>query len=747
MWKSRAGTVSLSLILLLAPMFAFHAALIDAARAKMGERQTEAAAKAALRSVLSAYDPSLRNYGLFAIGQSPEESRELFGQVFKDNLDAGGADGAYRLIVPAASSTTLQPLYTLGNKAVFQRQVLEEMKYRAPIEFALSVTDKLKNKSGATSMLSGVSSFTKQAQAIEQLLEQRDDELDEAWTSSQRLVEKAGLFRAYYARKLERLDELCRLIGLRDAEEVTRSIQSLKAQAEAVRRSIAERQAGLAGMLQAGVQAAEAIAAIQQSINELERSLGEMNRQIGDLETILRYIAEYTLLLQTTKLEAKRDQQTVSALTADIFQRLDRAKALDERIREQAGASASSTAELSPEVWAVASKPDSYYMQYKTGVGGIGALFNGFEAALDATTLFVGAAKFDSVRMQVLSDSNNAYGAKAEQFAAAQGAEEERGNASRSEIAKRKKEQKTKFAGVWDEARKLWAACGNGDSDAYARLETGNPASGEAALYRKYAEYNRTEPVVAAGVDEMGDADKAMKQTTGMIDKLLEGISNAAGAFRDELYINEYALTTFNYRTYGKEKEPDGQPKKEYGASQRDSHQLQGQEAEYLLYGLGSCLKNQSAAYTEMFAIRLAIRTAEALMAPESKIVTFGNPLLTLLWALAEGAGKAFIDMTKLVNGEEVVVSSKAPPMLTMGYKDYLRLFMLIQTKRDPMTARMQSLIDLNTGCDLRQAVSQMQARTETKLGLWFMPYTMTAFGYPTEGNKAVIAKSVVLSY
>lgn len=744
MWKSRAGTVSVSLVLLIAPLFTFHAALIDAARVKMGERQAEAATKAALRSVLSAYDPALRGYGLFAVGDSKEASTELFSYVYKQNLAAGG-DGAFRLIAPVSVSESIQPVYTLANQSVFQRQVLEEMKYRAPVEFALNVTDKLTKRSETASLLAGVSRFAEQAQQIGQLMEERDALLNSAWAATRRIVEKASIYRAYYAKKLDRLNELSQLIGLREAEEVRSTVATLKVQADSLRQAIADRQAGLIGLIQAGVQAVEQIVAIQQSILELQRSLNELNRQIGELERILQYIAEYTLLMHTTKLEAARDRLALDEAARDVTGMLDEAKAIDDRIRELIR-SVPAESNIAPDTLEAA-LPDSYYMKYKTGVAGIAALYNGFEAAVAATTLFVGDHKFDSSRMASLTASNDAYADRAEQFAGEQQRDEDARNAANDNASRGKNEARKRFGELWEQARKIWAECGEESADAYRRLEGAGLVSGETSLYRKYADYNRLADIAVPSHTESGDADETLRRTTGMIDKLLEGIAAAAGGLRDELYLNEYALTRFNYRTYGKEKGPDGAIKPDYESSARGSHELRGQEAEYLLYGLNSCLKNQSAAYAEMFAVRLAVRTAEALMSPAAKAASAGNPVVLILWSLAEGAAKAYADMTKLVNGEEVKVTEKAPDNVTMGYKDYLRLFLLLHTKQAPMTARMQSLIELNTGRDLREAPVQLQARTETRVRLWFMPYTLAAFGYPVQGNEALVSKTAFLSY
>jgi len=743
-WKSRAGTVSISLVLLIAPLFAFHSVLIDSARVKMAERQTEMASKAALRSVLSAYDPVLQTYGLYGLGISPEQSSELFVQVLEQNLSPGGG-GTFRLVEASPVSETLKPLYTLANSAVFERQVLEEMKYRAPVEFTLNVTDKLLNGSKATSMLSGLSKFTEQAGKIEELIAEREKELDGAWAKAQEIAEKASIYRNYYAVKLGRLDELSRLIGLRQAEEVRGQIQTIRSQAEALNRTITERKASMAELIRAGVQAAEVLAAMSQSISELERSAAQMYAQIDELERILLYIAEYTLLLPATKMEAKRDQAILTEQTQAVFQRLDRAKALDDRIREEMGGLPADSG-ISPETLHAATMPDAYYIAYKTGLGGISAMFSGFESALDATTLFAGDTRFDSVRMEILSESNDAYAGKAVQFLNEQRAEEELRTAQTGRIAQLKRQEQERYARIWDQVRKIWADCGGGTEEAYQALtDDSDPAI--PSFYRKYMDYNRVSSSETSGVEELGSAEEAKERTKGTIDKLLGGLASAAGQFRDEMYINEYALSKFNYRTYGKETGKDGVLKPDYERSGRASHELPNQEAEYLLYGLNSCLKNQSAAYTEMFTLRLAVRTAEALMSPEAKIVAAGSPLLTILWALAEGGVNAYGDMTKLVNGEEVPVSDKLPDTVTMNYKDYLRLFLLLHTKREPMTARMQSLIELNTGTDLRETPVYMQARTETKVRLWFMPYSMSLFGYPVEGRQAAITKTAALSY
>src|SRR5690606_7547183 len=92
---------------------------------------------------------------------------------------------------------------------------------------------------------------------------------------------------------------------------------------------------------------------------------------------------------------------------------------------------------------------------------------------------------------------------------------------------------------------------------------------------------------------------------------LVGSINAALLSVRDKAYINEYALTKFNYRTL---------PSRSVELSEPHLHPLVHQEAEYVLYGLGSCVLNQGAAFAEMLMLRISIRTTEALLEPNRSV-------------------------------------------------------------------------------------------------------------------------------
>ena len=747
--RSRRGSVSVYLILLIAPLFVFHAVLIDVVRVKIAERETESALKSALRSTLAAFDEALQTYGLYALGVSTEEAETELASMMSLNLTPPAQKGDFRLVAPSLveGSVQLKPLHTLGNQVVFKRQILEEMKYRAPMEFALNVTDKF--QSGTTAALTNASRFSRQAEQAERWVRQRESLLDEAWRLTQTLAADAERHYHFYAEKLAELNEKAEKIGTRDAAQVQRELQSIREQAQQLESSIRSQQMILSELARNAQQNAAQIQSIMASIQSMSQSLALLQQKISDLESLLRLIAEYTLLMNAVKAAAKTDEAALHELALTVMALIDEAKRCDEEIRKLAELSFAADGQRpSPELIASAIRPDDYYMRYKTGIGGVDALFSGFATAVDATTLFSGPNVFDGSRYEVLNASNEAYAAKARQLMQEQGAlENERAEANRRAENEQRNET-DRIGTILHQLQQLAGNCAETDPRHYAVLEKGDESGGTPALSAKYAAYNRF-PLTAGEEPSLRPdrADNVWEDAAGLIDRFAERMAEAARSFRDELYLNEYALSKFNYRTFGKEKDGTGQPKKIAALSEPERHPLQYQEAEYILYGFDSCPKNQSAAYAELFAFRLAVRMTESLLEPKRELLTFGHPLLTVLWAAAEGAVRAFDDMTDLVNGAEVPLSDKLSGTITLNYKDYLRIFMMLHGSDRDMMARMQSLIELNTGKDLLAKPVYVQANGAAQVKLWFLPFVSDWLNADAPEGAIELRKTAALSY
>lgn len=193
-WKKRArGAISIFLVIVLLSNYALISVLVDSGRQKMARATAESALDTAASSVLSYYDQMLYDlYGLFATdsldatsiqsmleeytkkslglipmaesdltkltstvvgsitgltGEEDEEDGSLFdGYDFQIdsivvNADDGGfvsgINGQVQTAVNAATSGGVMPQgksYTLANTSAVEQQIIDHMKYRAPLE-------------------------------------------------------------------------------------------------------------------------------------------------------------------------------------------------------------------------------------------------------------------------------------------------------------------------------------------------------------------------------------------------------------------------------------------------------------------------------------------------------------------------------------------------------------------------------------------------------------------------------------
>lgn len=231
-------------------------------------------------------------------------------------------------------------------------------------------------------------------------------------------------------------------------------------------------------------------------------------------------------------------------------------------------------------------------------------------------------------------------------------------------------------------------------------------------LMMKYKTYN--EHASSGGIQEELQEDDAGQFLFQAL-QLTKLIADAAVELRDEVYVNEYALTHFTYLTDSYEQ---NQLVTVHMGS-RQSHRLQRQEAEYILYGLPTCSLNIGAMQAELFALRTALRTVESLMKPNTAAAA-ASPWAVLLKALAEGAIAANRDLDALLRGESVELP--VVKGMTMNYKDHLRLFYLLHSRDASVLSRMQALIEWNTGADLMERYTAVRVRGAVQASGMLLP-------------------------
>ncbi|MEC0270481.1 hypothetical protein [Paenibacillus anseongense] len=757
--RSERGAVSVYLILIIVPVFLFQAVLIDFARIKLAEKETESAVKAAARSVMSSFDTELQAMGLYGLGISQEKAEEVFRTVFANNLSSQVSSGAFHYVGTKAidHGERVKPVYALASHEIFERQLLEDMKIKAPIEFTLEITDKFR-KTGTKAPFQFGSQFSKEAAELEKLIDQREKQLDEAWQSSEELYHKTSLYHSKYQSRITELDGLASQIGIHTADEVRNEIVQVENQLQSVQASIRDLDMSIAAISRAGSGGVAGIRAILESRQALGTQAQLLSQKLNDLQNLLQLIIKYVVLLAATKLEVQANAKEIGLLQQEIEPALRTAKQQNDDIRTKlngitsrpntgnAGTSANEVFQSVPVMG------DEYFYKYQTAIASITALFTAFHEVVDSVQLYT------AENTNKANQANDAYWKESQEFYNKQSVLERTRMEQNSAISANKQQQKSKIQMILDQAKQSIGGCSlvnaqSSDDERYDRLQgTGSQSSSSTkGFYQKYREANAQE--AAIGSEIAYDLEKSEPVSLKAMD-MLAAFNNAAEVMRNELYVNEYALTKFNYRTIALEKDQTGNPKTSSERADPRTHALANQEVEYVLYGFSSCSANISSAYAEMFSFRLAIRTVEALLDPKKELLNLGSPLLVLLAAAAEGAVLAFQDMTKLVNGEAVELSAKiAAPALSLTYKDYLRVFMLIHSNNTKQMARMQALIELETGRDLMQATTYLQGNASSDIKLWFIPQIMKLLdgsgllGCKVTGNRCQFSSSAAVAY
>lgn len=758
--RSERGAVSVYLILIIVPIFLFQAVLIDFARMKLAEKETETAVKAATRSVMSSYDKELQAMGLYGLGISQDKTDALFRKVFASNLSSQVSAGAFHYVDtrPVENGMRVTPVYTLASHVIFERQVLEDMKIKAPIEFTLEITDKFR-KSGTKAPFHLGSQFSKEAAEIEKLMDQRESALDEAWQSSEELIEKISKNHAYYQKRIKELDELAAQIGIHTVDEVRNEIENVKNQLRSIQDSIRDLDMSIAALSQAGPGGVAGIQALAASKQLLASQAQVFAQKLNELEALLQLIIKYAALLAATKLEVQAKGSEIGQFQQTIEPVLRLAKQRNDEIRTKLSeinqSSVSGTQGRTSGVYEVFQNVpimgDEYFYRYQTAIASITSLFTAFQEVINSVYLYT------SENTSKANLANNAYFSESSEFHKQQSGLEKTRMDKNEATSANKRQHKNKIQAILDQAKQSIGSCSllssmSTDNELYNRIQgDAGQTAGEKGLYQKYREANAQDTTIGGEIAyDLEKPEPVSFKAMGM----LEAFNNAAESMRNELYVNEFALTKFNYRTYGLEKDPAGQPKLSNELVNPGSHKLANQEVEYLLYGFSSCGANISSAYAEMFAFRMAIRTVEALLDPKKELLGIGSPLLVFLAAAAEGAMEAFQDMNKLTKGESVELSAKiTTSALSLTYKDYLRIFLLLHSNNSKLMARMQALIELETGKDLVEETTYIQGNGTSEVRLWFIPQIMKLLdgtgllGCKVQGNRCRFSSTSAVAY
>ena len=201
MYKCR-GSVSVFLILVLLPMLTVAGIFVDISRVRMGKAVVETASDLALNAALSQYDNMVKDiYGLFTTSQDINEIYDKLEEYYKKAIMEQGIgeddaslyvqqimgtyfksseSGSDNLLGIKTNDFELTPVENsyLINPAIMKSQIVEFMKYRAPIEGGLSLLEGIKTIGNVQKQMEVVESKNNYYKKKEELV----DNLGKAWS-------------------------------------------------------------------------------------------------------------------------------------------------------------------------------------------------------------------------------------------------------------------------------------------------------------------------------------------------------------------------------------------------------------------------------------------------------------------------------------------------------------------------------------------------------------------------------------
>lgn len=153
--KNQQGAIAVFLSIILLMMFVFSAVIVDGGRIYAGRNIVSGAGQLALNSGLATYDEALKDaYGLIAMSEDVEDLEKNLNEYFVASLGACGIteeqyNTALVFLEMAAQEGSFDakavPNTEVCRGYVMEQQVLDYMKYRAPITVGKDIFDKLKN--------------------------------------------------------------------------------------------------------------------------------------------------------------------------------------------------------------------------------------------------------------------------------------------------------------------------------------------------------------------------------------------------------------------------------------------------------------------------------------------------------------------------------------------------------------------------------------------------------------------------
>jgi len=695
--RGSSGSVSIYFIVATASFFLLTSLLIDFARIAAFRKQAELSVKSGVRSVMSSFDPIVyAKYGLFIRGG--ESANEVFRTTLQGN-SADANDRAFAFLDTRWEQADVTESRPLASHDVFRRQVLEEMKYKAPIDLALEVASRFRGMSGT---MKEAARTVDLLEKMRKAYDRREKALDEAFDRQKEHGENVGRVDSALASASGVVGGYDDYVSKREEDKSRRESLSQWEEERSKRLNNGEDPEEIEKDRPEGPRYEAEVSSYEASASAAANELGKAAEEARKESENFRDEAADAL---RKAMEANEEMIAIVAQAKESSPPASSGEAGDEPMNEE---HRRTMEDLRKSAEDLILKP-SFFGEYDAEIGRqhdkglslaneIGS-FSSLVGSVPGSTGMGGSLSSGETQAKNrLSEFNSDYGTGGKVILS----RHELLEAGRSHDGERKRTE-SKAKSEWTGATRFlgsFSGTGGTSEEVESFHRTG-------VLYEANRTWNRSEKEQAKtgrSDDPTEGRDEAMSSANGLLDMLGGAVMGA----RDQLYFSEYTLARMSH--FGPESA------KELLGGGQVSLDVHSQEAEYVLYGIDHPTGNIAAAYGEIFAFRLAIRTMEGLI----ECRAMGHPLLVLAAALVYGITQALQDMVGLLSTGKIQLSKYLK--IDTYYTDYLRLFLLLHGGNGNTMSRSIAVMEHATGLDFRGAYTYTSGEGTASVKVWFFP-------------------------
>jgi len=752
-FKNEKGAITIFQCLILIALLLFTGILTDAARIAVAQRKLQSAVNTSVRSVLADYDISLiGDYGVFGLDSYSENSevKNNFEKYLNVNLNS--ANYGMKFIDYRIEETNIEGFGNLLNNDVLERQILEHMKYRAPLALTENVISKikssglfeklqfskkekvvrkkrkeLKGKIGETNEVLKEISEYEGDNDIEDLKNIKE-KLNDAKSKNNSILEplseyieakaESDSYAAQYnstaddESKIEittnsEFDNLEEQVNVLDSQidsnivKVEETIEKLEELESKLIQLVNERN----DLVTERDNIAAEVEEINVQISDLNRYIEEIDREISELNNMTDEEDKENNKASNDSEKSEESGDTKGSEGSQSSDDVDNSKSTENNGTESKddkkdGMSEEEKAAKIVELLIAKQIAEEEINDLTSLADEKQMKIDDLNIKIDDLNIKIGniQSEIEKIKSEFKLEDMNEIEIKEPPVNESERPSKDTGKDEMNDFLDSIKEKLGSYLKnineewlISDEDLELISEIDSDFFDDMSKVKTEMDSSLYDSMNSKTTEYSE---------------DESETENDNILN-FLDILFNALESGRNKIYINEYIMDNFTYLT---------------SKTTRD-HYFEKGEVEYIIWGDNNQLSNISKTMGSIWFMRFAINTIDYYAKSANP-----EPQTRLIFALGKALIRSCVDMQKLYKGQNIELCPSVKS-LKLNYADHLRLFLLIQSlpNQDGQLNNIKQLYQVNIkqhvpDFELKNYNTVIHGTAKVSINLWFLP-------------------------